>query len=193
MRVGGSRNSTAPMARPATTPTTKPMVSFTITSSRTQPPSQLPTPAEPAAAMAMAAFVNGKASPSFNPASDVRLKRTSSSSSLPGGPTCTSLASTGSVGASAAPSRRAEAGTSPAAHQPSMATPPIVRGMARISSRHVVRHDDQPTWRSILSPAPISDTITASSVSRSTTSPSARGSIVGRRSGRANTAIPRAT
>ena len=143
--------------------------------------------------MAMAALVNGNASPSFNPASEVRPKRTSSSASPPGGPTCTSAARTGSVGARTAPSRSAAAGASPAAHQPRMATPAMVSGIASTSNRRVVRHDAHPMVRSIFRPAPMSDTITASSVIRSTTSPSASGSAAGSRSGRAKTAIPSAT
>ena len=48
----------------------------------------------------------------------------------PGPPTWTSEASTGSVGASTAPSRRAAAGASPTAHQPISATEPMHSGMA---------------------------------------------------------------
>ena len=117
-------------------------------------------------AIAMAAYTNGNASPSFRPASEVSAKRTSSSESSTsvGSPTCTSAASTGSVGASAAPSSSAAAGTSPAHHQPSSATAAMHSGIAIASSRQVDDHRGQLNGRSIFSPAPISATITPISV-----------------------------
>ena len=88
------RRSSTPRRRPAT------------------PASRTPGVA-PCRATAMARLTNGKARPSLSPASEVRLKRTSSSSGSCGGPTWTSEASTGSVGASTAPSSRAAAGARP--------------------------------------------------------------------------------
>ena len=194
LRVVASRNRTHPITRPAATPRARPTTRRTTTSSTTHPPNQAPSPAEPDTAMAIAALVNGNASASLSPASEVRAKRTSSSSSSPpGGPTCTSLASTGSVGASDEPSSSAAAGTSPASHQPRTATAAIESGIATSRRRRVVAHARQPIRRSSFNPAPIREMITTSSVIRSTRSPSASGSAAGRCSGRENTPMPSAT
>lgn len=79
--------------------------------------------------------MNGNATASFSPASEVSANRTSSVSSLPGGPTCTSPASTGSVGASAPPSSSAQPKPSPSIHQPSSVSRPIDTGMVTKISR----------------------------------------------------------
>src|SRR5687768_4988012 len=67
----------------------------------------LPAAAPVSKATFMASQVNGKAIPSFMPASAVNEKRTLSLDFSNGGPTCTSEASTGSVGASTAPINKA--------------------------------------------------------------------------------------
>ncbi len=115
----------------------------------------------------MARWTKGKASPSFSPASAVSVKRTSSSSPVPGGPTCTSPASTGSVGASAAPSSSAAASDRPRPQCPMAAMARMQSGMASASSRQVAAQARRPTRRSSFSPAPVSATMTTNSVSRS--------------------------
>ena len=149
----------------------------------------------PSVASRIAANTNGNASPSLSPASEVRANRTSSASSTSWSPvcgpaTCTSEASTGSVGASTAPSSSAAAGASPA-HQPSSAT-------ARDAQRH--RDGEQPpgrrpaapasrgpgacSGRSRARPTPISATSTVSSVTCSMAARLACGSSgIGRAAG----------
>ena len=58
----------------------------------------------------------------------------------PGPPTCTSEASTGSVGESTAPSSRAVAGARPSAAQPTSATAATLSGSVMTSSRQVCDH-----------------------------------------------------
>ena len=113
------------------------------------------------------------------------------SSSSVGSPTCTSEASTGSVGASAAPSSSAAAGARPAHHQPSSATAAMVSGIAIASSRQVDDQRRQPSGRSSFSPAPISATITPTSVRCSVIHGCASGSGTGRPRGSAKTSMPR--
>jgi hypothetical protein len=124
-----------------------------------------------------ASMTNGKASPSFRPASEVSVKRASSSiSSSPGPVTCTSSARTGSVGARLAPSRTAIGMVSPSAHAPSSATPAIVTGMATSSMSSVERQAASVSGRSSFTPAPNSDTMTANSAIRVRISGSSVGS-----------------
>ena len=122
----------------------------------------------------MAAYTNGKVRPSLKPASEVSVNRSSSDSSTSWSPVCgpatwTSEASTGSVGASAAPSSSAAAGARPAV-QPSSATRAIVTGMPIARSRHVAAHRSQLfrsrglSGRSSARPTPIRATSTTSSV-----------------------------
>ena len=127
------------------------------------------SPVRAASAMAIAHMTNGKASPSFRPASDVSANRVSSSCPDLGGPTCTSLANTGSVGASAAPRTNAVAAPSPSIMCPSHASARIVTGIAIANSRHVIIQECQPILRSIFRAAPIREIMITSSVSRSTT------------------------
>ena len=96
---------------------------------------------------------NGNARPSFSPASAVTAKRGSRSSSSPGGPMPRSPASTGSVGASIAPSRIAAPTLSPIAVVPHSATAAIVSGIAMPSSRHTVVHSRERSDRSTFMPA----------------------------------------
>jgi hypothetical protein len=117
--------------------------------------------------MATARCTNGKAKPSLRPASEVRAKRASPSSPDRGGPTWTSEASTGSVGARAPPSSRAEARPSPRPWTPIRVTATMLSGMVTAISRQDEFQRRQPIRRSIFSPAPISETITTISVSRS--------------------------
>jgi hypothetical protein len=124
-----------------------------------------------------ASITNGKASPSFRPASAVRAKRASSSGSRSiGPPTWTSSASTGSVGARTAPSRMAPAAVIPISHVPSSATPMMVSGIATASSRIGVRQPRQVSARSSFTPAPNRETMTASSAARLNSAASSIGS-----------------
>jgi hypothetical protein len=132
--------------------------------------------ASPPAAARMARWTKGKARASFSPASEVRPKRTSSSSPDLGGPTCTSEASTGSVGAIQAPNSSAMARLKPSPAQPRNATAAMVRGMAMASSRDVVDQLRQPGTLSIFRPAPIRLMMTTSSVRRSVAVSQVRGS-----------------
>ena len=83
---------------------------------------------------------NGRAMPSFNPASAVSAKRSSPSSPTPGGPTWTPAASTGSVGARIAPTSAAAPTESPAIHTPAKRFRPIVTGRATPSNSHTDCH-----------------------------------------------------
>jgi len=133
----------------------------------------------PARLTAIAAYVKGNARPSLSPASDVTVKRASSSSlpsSVTGSLTCTSLASTGSVGASAAASSRAAAAPSPEAPPADDGHSDDREGHVIPSSRHVVDQVRQANLRLIARPAPIRDTITQSSVMCSASSGCAIGS-----------------
>ncbi len=134
----------------------------------------------------------GKAKPSLSPASEVRAKRTSSSafSASTGSPTCTSEASTGSVGASTAPSRSAAAIGQPGRAMAATATPATVSGMARPSSRHVVDQRRGPARRLMARPAPMREMTTHSSVMCSSAVRWAIGSGSGRPMGSANSARP---
>jgi hypothetical protein len=119
------------------------MLNFTTTSSTTQPRNQ-----SPPTAIAIAKLVNGKASPSFNPASDVnanRIEFSSMSSQSPGPGSCTSDARTGSVGANTAPSSTAAASGSPRPTRAITAIAATVNGMVIPSSLHVVIQLRQPT------------------------------------------------
>ena len=125
-----------------------------------------PDNAAPDTLMAIAASVNGNARPSFNPASEVRANRASSSASgfSSGSPTWTSEASTGSVGARAAAISTAPATPRPSAAQPRNPTATIDSGIVIASRRQVDDHVPQPNGRLIASPAPMSDTMTVTSV-----------------------------
>src|SRR3546814_3165811 len=68
----------------------------------------------------------------------------------------------GSVGARTAPSRSAAAGARPTAAHPRNAVAAMVSGMQMASSRQVGAQDRQLGARSIMSPAPVSETITTS-------------------------------
>jgi hypothetical protein len=149
----------------------------------------------------MARWTKGKARPSLSPASEVSEKRVSSSFPSPsalrpvlGGPTCTSLASTGSVGASAAPSRRAAAAPRPRREWPSQARARIVSGMENARSRQVMRQESSAKGRSILRPAPMSEIMITASVNRSVSWRCSwgRGPAPGT-SGMENTSAPKAT
>lgn len=118
----------------------------------------------------------GNAARSFKPASEVSPKRTSSSSPVFGGPTSTSDASTGSVGAKLAPSRSATAHGMPSTSAASAVMAMMPSGMVIASSRQVIDQRRQPNTRSIFRPAPMRAMITTSSLKRSVTS----GSRVGR-------------
>lgn len=122
-----------------------------------------------ASAIAIARYTNGKLRPSFKPASDVRAKRTSSSVPVSGGPTWTSLASTGSVGARQAARRMAEAAPSPSIQVAPRAITTIPTGITRPRSLQVSAQLRRPTRRSIFNPAPMSATMTVNSVMRSMT------------------------
>ncbi len=123
----------------------------------------------PACANANASITKGKAKPSLRPASDVRAKRTSPFSPWPGGPVCTSAASTGSVGESAAPSNRLAAQPRPRKDRPISIMPQMVSGIAMRSRRQVEAQRRQPKGRSRRSPAPINAMMTTASVTRSAT------------------------
>ena len=74
------------------------------------------------------------------------------------------------MGASAAPSNKAEARPRPNIHDPASAIPAMDSGIAAPNSRHVIPQDRSPSGRSSFNPAPVSATITTSSVSRSVAS-----------------------
>ena len=148
----------------------------------------------------MAAYTKGKASPSLSPASEVRVNRTSSFSSI-----SRSRIHTGLFTARArrpgrrrpAPDRWARGPHPAAAPRPAPRRPPTraaqsrrcMSGMAMASSRHVRDHRRQLdssrslSGRSMASPTPISATSTTSSVTCSMTARLACGSS-GRPSGR---------
>ena len=119
-------------------------------------------------------MTKGKAVPSFRPASPVRANRSRSRSV--GSVTWTSEASTGSVGARIAPSRIAAPHGRPSPTTPATATRPIVTtiepearrtGSSQSASRRPTRS---------FSPAVNSETITATSVNRSSKAESRTGS-----------------
>ena len=87
-----------------------------------------------------------------------------------------SPASTGSVGASIAPSTIAAPSESPITPVPNRTTAPIVSGIATTSRRATPPHDSRFRGRSSFSPVPNRAMITASSVSRSISDSSASGS-----------------
>jgi hypothetical protein len=156
-----------------------------VTSTSAHSPSHASDVDPAAAAIAIARFVNGNARPSLRPASEVSANRTGSSCSSGrissanpsvGGVACTSDASTGSVGATTAPSRTAVAPSMPRVTFPTAAVATMVSGITTASRRHVEAHARRSNGRSIFSPAPISATMTNSSVMRSATSGFARGS-----------------
>ena len=97
------------------------------------------------------------------------------------------------MGAITAPSRTAAASGSPNTEAPSTAISTTVSGMVMASSRQVVIQLRQPTRRDIFNPAPVSETITTSSVSRSATSSSAPGLGPSSPSGNAKSTMPAAT
>ena len=90
--------------------------------------------------------------------------------SVLGPSTCTSAASTGSVGARTAATSRAAAGARPITHQPSSAVAPMASGMPMSSRRQVEAHARQVaqerscSGRSRARPTPISATSTLNSV-----------------------------
>ena len=143
----------------------------------------------------------GTPSASLSPPSLVSAKRTSSSAasstsfsgSTVGSPTCTSDARTGSVGARAAPSSIALAAPSPSPQTPNAAPATIVNGMASNTRRQLLAQLRHPTRRSIFNPAPISATITPSSVKRSVTSTLEVGSGESKSRGNRKTTTPSAT
>ena len=165
----GSRKVRNASSLPTIQPMATPTPIFQATSSSSQPANQPSACPAATAATAMARLVNGKARPSLSPASEVSPKRTSSSSPVPGGPTWTSAARTGSVGASSAARSSAEAMGRPSPPQPSRAMAAMVKGMVMPSSRQVGAQERTPSGRSSFSPAPISATITTSSLARSVT------------------------
>ena len=139
--------------------------------------------------------MNGNARPSFSPASEVNVKRASSSASglSTGLLTCTSVARTGSVGATADASSRALAIPRPNAPHPMMVTRTIDRGMVMARRRQVDDQECRPIGRFSASPAPISETITQTSVRWRATSPDSIGSGSGRSGTSENASIPAAT
>ena len=99
------------------------MAQTTSTASHRQPHSPIScSPSSP-----RPSITKGKAVPSLRPASPVRLKRSRSRSA--GCSTCTSEASTGSVGARTAPSRMAAPRGSPSPSTPAAAISPTVTVM----------------------------------------------------------------
>ena len=155
------------MTRPPSTPTPRRHTTSTRTQCANHPPG-----AAPASAMPIAAYVNGNANPSLSPASDVSANRASSSAAsgcATGSLTCTSVASTGSVGASAAARRTALAAPRPSRPHPSSPTAIIDRGIVMPSRRHVVDQRRQPTGRLRARPAPMREMITQTSVRCSVT------------------------
>ena len=121
------------------------------------------------------------------------MSRVTSSSSEFGPATRTSAASTGSVGASTAPSSTAAAGASPSRVHPRKATDAMHSGMVTASSLQVGLQERSPGRRSIDSPAPMSATITATSVRRSMSSRLSSGRKPGRGSGNSPATAPVAT
>jgi hypothetical protein len=109
-------------------------------------------------------ITNGNARPSFSPASEVSAKRTSPSSPIPGGPTPTLDASTGSVGARIAPITTATPRDTGSSATASAATPATVRGITIRISRHVLVQPPKESFRSILRPASITAKTSTSSV-----------------------------
>ena len=136
------------------------------------------------AATTTASHVNGNAAPSLMPASAVSEKRTWSSSPSCGPATCTSLASTGSVGAMAAPSNKAEAGVSPSTHQPSPASAAIQIIMVTEASSSGTFQLAQVKARSSRMPVPISVMMTAVSARWMVAYPYRLGSAAGSSHGR---------
>ncbi len=114
--------------------------------------------------IAMARCTNGNASASFRPASLVSAKRVSESCDECGSSIDISAASTGSVGARHAPSRTAEAKPNPNSPCPISASRIMQTGITTKSKRVVNRQPLKENNRSIFRPAPISETITMSSV-----------------------------
>ncbi len=176
-----ARKNIQPSIRPRTTPITTAITALPTRSTPNQCPQSASAQAPPAPASATAARTKGKARPSLRPASAVSVKRTSSSSSSSsvGSPTRTSAASTGSVGASRAPTRSAVATGQSKSHQVSAAVAATVRGRGMPRSRHGPAQERSPKRRFSASPAPMRETITQISVTCSTQTRSATGSSSG--------------
>src|SRR5688572_26773796 len=110
-------------------------------------------------------MANGNAVPSFNPASPVRPNRNRSRSV--GCSTRTSDASTGSVGASTAPSSTAAPSGKSSSHTPAAAISATVTAIDTNASRTGSHHIGSRSGTRSFNPAVNSETMTATSVTRS--------------------------
>ena len=148
--------------QPITQPITRPPVTAHSRSTAHQRHAPLPRSCSPSTPNA--SITNGKAVPSFKPPSPLRLKRSRSRS--PGLSTCTSDASTGSVGASTAASSSAAPSDRPSP-KPTAVRAPMVSTIASDASSTGASHSRSVSRTRSRRPTANSEINTAASVSTS--------------------------